>query len=72
MSIIDKSDEEIIKFISKKKNEPEWMLTWRLDCYKKWLKMSDPQWANIKFPKVSVGATENIIIASCFAIILSK
>ena len=45
-------DEEIIKFISKKKNEPEWMLTWRLDCYKKWLRMSDPQWANLKFPKI--------------------
>ena len=45
-------DEEIIKFISKKKNEPEWMLAWRLDCYKKWLKMSDPQWANLKFPKI--------------------
>ncbi|MBT4950893.1 MAG: Fe-S cluster assembly protein SufB, partial [Pelagibacteraceae bacterium] len=45
-------DEGIIKFISKKKNEPEWMLTWRLDCYKKWLKMSDPQWANLKFPKI--------------------
>ena len=45
-------NEETIKFISKKKNEPEWMLTWRLDCYKKWLKMSDPQWANLKFPKI--------------------
>ncbi|MDB0003784.1 Fe-S cluster assembly protein SufB [Alphaproteobacteria bacterium] len=45
-------DEETIKFISQKKNEPEWMLTWRLDCYKKWLKMSDPQWANIKFPEI--------------------
>ena len=45
-------DESIIKFISKKKKEPEWMLTWRLDCYKKWLKMSDPQWANLKFPKI--------------------
>ena len=28
------------------------MLTWRLDCYKKWLKMSDPQWANLNFPKI--------------------
>jgi Fe-S cluster assembly protein SufB len=28
------------------------MLTWRLDCYKKWLRMSDPQWANLKFPKI--------------------
>ena len=45
-------DERIIKFISEKKKEPEWMLTWRLDCYKKWLKMSDPQWANLKFPKI--------------------
>ena len=45
-------DEETIKFISKKKNEPEWMLTRRLDCYKKWLRMSDPQWANLKFPKI--------------------
>ena len=45
-------NEEIIKFISKKKNEPTWMLTWRLDCYKKWLKMSDPQWANLNFPKI--------------------
>ena len=45
-------DEEIIKYISQKKNEPEWMLTWRLDCYKKWLKMSDPQWSNLKFPKI--------------------
>ena len=46
-------DEETIKYISKKKNEPEWMLAWRLDCYKKWLKMSDPQWSNLKFPKIS-------------------
>ena len=45
-------NEETIKFISKKKNEPEWMLNWRLDCYKKWLRMSDPQWANLKFPKI--------------------
>ena len=45
-------DEEIIKFISQKKNEPEWMLNWRLDSYKKWLKMSDPQWANIQFPEI--------------------
>ncbi len=45
-------DEEIIKFISQKKNEPKWMLTWRLDCYKKWLKMSEPKWANLKFPQI--------------------
>ena len=43
-------DEDIIKFISKKKNEPEWMLSWRLDCYKKWLKMNQPKWSNLDIP----------------------
>ena len=45
-------DESIIKFISKKKNEPEWMLLWRLNSYEKWLKMKEPDWANIKYPKI--------------------
>ncbi len=46
-------NEEIIKFISQKKNEPEWMLLWRLDCYKKWLKMQEPKWANLNIPKIN-------------------
>ena len=45
-------NEEIIKFISKKKKEPEWMLSWRLSCYKKWLKMPQPKWANLTFPEI--------------------
>ncbi len=45
-------DEEIITFISQKKKEPDWMLAWRLNCYKKWLKMSDPKWANLNFPDI--------------------
>ncbi len=45
-------DEEIIKFISQKKNEPEWMLSWRLNCYQKWLKMPNPEWANLKIPEI--------------------
>ena len=45
-------DEDIIKFISKKKNEPEWMLSWRLDCYKKWLKMDQPKWSNLDIPEI--------------------
>tara|TARA_Y100001970_G_scaffold258688_1_gene338858 strand:- start:20657 stop:22108 length:1452 start_codon:yes stop_codon:yes gene_type:complete len=44
--------EEIIEYISKKKDEPEWMLTWRIKAYKKWLKMKSPNWANINFPKI--------------------
>lgn len=44
--------EKTIKFISQKKNEPDWMLSWRLDCYKKWQKMPQPRWANLKFPEI--------------------
>jgi len=45
-------NENIIKFISKKKNEPNWLLEWRLKSYSKWLKMKDPEWANLNFPKI--------------------
>ena len=45
-------NEDTIKFISKKKNEPEWMLSWRLDCYKKWLKMDQPRWPNLEIPEI--------------------
>ena len=45
-------NEEIIRFISQKKKEPEWMLSWRISCYKKWLKMPQPKWANLKFPEI--------------------
>jgi len=45
--------EDIIRFISAKKNEPEWMLEWRLKAYNHWLKMEEPEWANVKYPKVN-------------------
>ncbi|MDC0233089.1 Fe-S cluster assembly protein SufB [Pelagibacteraceae bacterium] len=45
-------DEGIIKFISQKKNEPEWMLSWRLNSYKKWLKLPKPEWANLNIPEI--------------------
>ena len=45
--------EDIIKFIYYKKNEPEWMLEWRLKAFKKWKKMKEPKWANINFPKIN-------------------
>ena len=45
-------DVDTIKFISKKKNEPAWLLSWRLDCYKKWLKMDQPKWSNLDIPKI--------------------
>ena len=43
-------NEEIIRFISAKKNEPEWMTEWRLDSYRKWKKMQEPDWANLQYP----------------------
>ena len=45
-------NEDTIKFISLKKNEPEWMLEWRLKAFLKWKKMKDPKWANLSFPEI--------------------
>ncbi|WND03778.1 Fe-S cluster assembly protein SufB [Temperatibacter marinus] len=45
-------NEDIIRFISAKKDEPEWMLEWRLDAYQKWLKMEDPDWAKLNYPPI--------------------
>ncbi len=45
--------EDIVRFISAKKNEPEWMLEWRLKAYRQWLKMEEPKWANVKFPTIN-------------------
>ena len=44
-------NEDIIRFISAKKNEPEWLLEWRLDAFKKWQKMEEPEWANVDYQK---------------------
>ncbi|MFN4123050.1 MAG: Fe-S cluster assembly protein SufB [Flavobacteriales bacterium] len=44
--------EDIVRFISAKKNEPEWMLEWRLKAYKYWLTMEEPDWAHVHYPKI--------------------
>ena len=44
-------NEDIIRFISAKKAEPEWMLEWRLEAYKRWLTMEEPTWAKLDYPK---------------------
>src|SRR6202161_696628 len=41
--------EDKIRFISAKKSEPEWMLAWRLDAYKRWLTMREPKWAKVEY-----------------------
>jgi Fe-S cluster assembly protein SufB len=45
-------NEDIIRFISAKKKEPEWMLEWRLKAYRWWLKKSEPTWPHLKYPKI--------------------
>ncbi len=44
--------EDTIRFISGKKNEPAWMLEWRLEAYRRWLTMSEPTWARVDYPKI--------------------
>ena len=44
--------EDVIRFISARKNEPEWMLAWRLDAYKRWLTMKEPEWARVSYDRV--------------------
>jgi len=44
--------EDTVRFISAKKNEPEWMLEWRLKAYRKWLTMTEPDWAKIGYPAI--------------------
>jgi Fe-S cluster assembly protein SufB len=48
--------EDVIRTISAKKGEPEWMLDWRLKAYRNWLKMSEPRWANVHFPPIDYQA----------------
>ncbi len=43
--------EEVVRIISAKKNEPEWMLEYRLNAYKAWLEMEEPNWANVSYKK---------------------
>ncbi|MBI2058060.1 MAG: Fe-S cluster assembly protein SufB [Candidatus Yanofskybacteria bacterium] len=45
--------EDIVRFISQKKAEPEWLLQWRLQAYRVWLKMTEPTWANIKYGPIN-------------------
>ena len=45
-------NEDVIRFISARKDEPEWMLEWRLKAYHAWLEMEEPTWAHVKYPEV--------------------
>lgn len=49
-------NEEIIRFISRKKEEPEWLTEWRLRAFRHWLKMEEPHWAHAKYPPIDYQA----------------
>lgn len=49
-------DESIIRRISEMKKEPQWMLEWRLKAYEAWLKMDEPEWAHVHYPKIDFQA----------------
>jgi Fe-S cluster assembly protein SufB len=49
-------NEQIIRLISAKKNEPGWMLEWRLRAYRQWLRMKEPTWANVHYPPIDYEA----------------
>jgi len=45
-------NEDIVRYISEQKNEPEWMLEWRLDAFERWKQMRDPSWAKVEYPPI--------------------
>jgi Fe-S cluster assembly protein SufB len=44
--------EDIVRFISEKKGEPAWMLEWRLEAFRRWKGLTEPTWANVRYPKI--------------------
>lgn len=54
-------NEDVIRLISSKKNEPQWMLEWRLNAYKLWKEMKEPKWPNVSYPPIDY---QNIIYYS--------
>ena len=49
-------NEDVVRVISAKKNEPEWMLEWRLRAFRHWLTMTEPTWANVHYPPIDYQA----------------
>src|SRR6266446_4663624 len=45
-------NEDIVRFISAKKHEPEWMLEWRLEAFRRWKEMTEPNWARVHYPPI--------------------
>ena len=53
-------NEDIVRFISAKKDEPEWLLDWRLEAYRRWLTLEEPEWAMVDYPKIDFQSTKAV------------
>ena len=59
-------NEDVIRLISSKKNEPKWLLEWRLKAYKQWLKMDEPDWSKLNYSEINY--SESIWCEALFSI----
>ena len=48
--------EDTVRLISERKNEPEWLLEWRLKAFRRWQTMTEPHWSNVKYPPIDYHA----------------
>lgn len=55
-AIVPGLTEDVVRLISRKKNEPDWMLEWRLKAYRHWLTLDEPEWVNVKYPPIDYQA----------------
>ena len=64
-------NEDIVRFISAKKQEPEWLLEWRLKAYKHWTTLKEPKWPNVDYPEidfqVAVSAVTVLLVSGVLA-----
>ena len=58
-------DESVVRAISARKNEPEFMLEWRLQAYRQWLEMVEPEWAHLHYPPVKFNEISYYAISHC-------
>src|SRR5215470_4231170 len=52
-------NEDTVRFISAKKEEPEWLLEWRLAAFRAWQEMTPPEWAKVEFPPIDYQSASN-------------
>ena len=54
-------DEDVVRWISARKDEPQWLLDWRLEAYRHWLKMTPPDWAHLNIDPIDFQAISQLL-----------